>query len=117
MNLKKIEALYRGHDFSETLTRARFEELNMDLFKKTLRPVERVLEDGGVEASEVDEVVLVVRSTKTKQKKPGRKQPVQRSQPTCSSACDFSVMDYPTNTQTKPNQTKPNQTKPLLIIQ
>ena len=104
MNLKKIEALYRGHDFSETLTRARFEELNMDLFKKTLRPVERVLEDGGVEASEVDEVVLVVRSTKTKQKKPGRKQPVQRSQPTCSSACDF----YPTNTQTKPNLTKPN---------
>merc|ERR1719329_139300 len=34
----EIEALYDGNDFSETLTRARFEELNMDLFKKTLVP-------------------------------------------------------------------------------
>lgn len=40
----EIEALYDGTDFSETLTRARFEELNADLFKNTLGPVKQVLE-------------------------------------------------------------------------
>ena len=38
----EIEALFDGQDFSETLTRARFEELNADLFKKTLGPVKQV---------------------------------------------------------------------------
>ena len=40
-----IEGLVDGTDFSETLTRARFEELNLDLFKKTLDFVQKVLED------------------------------------------------------------------------
>ena len=39
----EIEALYDGVDFSETLTRARFEELNADLFKNTLGPVKQVV--------------------------------------------------------------------------
>lgn len=60
----EIEALYEGIDFSETLTRARFEELNMDLFKKTLGPVQKVLEDAGMDKDEVDEVVLVGGSTR-----------------------------------------------------
>lgn len=60
----EIEALYEGLDFSETLTRARFEELNLDLFKKTLGPVQKVLEDAGMEKNEVDEVVLVGGSTR-----------------------------------------------------
>eukprot|EP00924_Labyrinthula_sp_SR-Ha-C_P003169 snap_masked-scaffold_15-processed-gene-1.8-mRNA-1 protein AED:0.03 eAED:0.03 QI:0/-1/0/1/-1/1/1/0/662 len=60
----EIESLYDGIDFSETLTRARFEELNMDLFKKTLQPVAKVLEDGDLKKSEVDEVVLVGGSTR-----------------------------------------------------
>ena len=38
----EIESLYDGEDFSETLTRAKFEELNMDLFRSTLKPVEKV---------------------------------------------------------------------------
>ena len=38
----EIEALYDGVDFSESLTRARFEELNADLFKNTLGPVKQV---------------------------------------------------------------------------
>lgn len=38
----EIEALYEGVDLSEPLTRARFEELNADLFKKTLGPVRKV---------------------------------------------------------------------------
>ena len=35
----EIESFHKGKDFSETLTRAKFEELNNDLFKKTLKPV------------------------------------------------------------------------------
>jgi len=44
----EIESLYDGNDFSETLTRAKFEELNNDLFKKTLKPLELVLKDAGL---------------------------------------------------------------------
>lgn len=60
----EIESLVDGQDFSETLTRARFEELNMDLFKKTLIPVQKVLEDGDLQKNEVDELVLVGGSTR-----------------------------------------------------
>jgi heat shock protein 5 len=60
----EIEALADGYDLSETLTRARFEELNADLFKKTLGPVAKVLEDADVKKSEVDEIVLVGGSTR-----------------------------------------------------
>ena len=60
----EIEGLMDGTDFSETLTRARFEELNLDLFKKTLGPVQKVLEDADVSKTEVDEIVLVGGSTR-----------------------------------------------------
>merc|ERR1712086_953614 len=60
----EIEDLAEGFDLSETLTRARFEELNNDLFKKTLGPVGKVLEDADVSKSEVDEIVLVGGSTR-----------------------------------------------------
>merc|ERR1719331_3406607 len=60
----EIESLYEGIDMSEALTRARFEELNMDLFKKTLVPVGKVLEDGDLKKAEVDELVLVGGSTR-----------------------------------------------------
>ncbi|CAN1793685.1 Luminal-binding protein 2 [Linum perenne] len=53
-----------GMDFSEVLTRARFEELNMDLFKKTMEVVKSTMEDAGVEKSDVDEIVLVGGSTR-----------------------------------------------------
>lgn len=52
----EIESFENGNDFSETLTRAKFEELNMDLFRKTMKPVEQVLKDAGVKKEEVDEV-------------------------------------------------------------
>lgn len=39
----EIDSLYEGIDFYATLTRARFEELNMDLFRKCMEPVEKVL--------------------------------------------------------------------------
>jgi len=60
----EIEGLSEGVDFSETLTRARFEELNLDLFKKTLGPVTKVMEDADMAKSEVDEIVLVGGSTR-----------------------------------------------------
>ena len=60
----EIEAFFEGNDFSETLTRAKFEELNMDLFKKTLKPVEQVLKDGNLKKSDVHDIVLVGGSTR-----------------------------------------------------
>eukprot|EP00111_Clytia_hemisphaerica_P019952 TCONS_00058840-protein len=60
----EVESLFDGEDFSETLTRAKFEELNMDLFKSTLKPVKQVLNDSGLKKSQIDEVVLVGGSTR-----------------------------------------------------
>jgi len=60
----EIESFFDGEDFSETLTRARFEELNMDLFRSTIKPVQKVLEDGEMKKDEVDEIVLVGGSTR-----------------------------------------------------
>merc|ERR1712078_74813 len=60
----EIEALFDGVDFSETLTRARFEELCADLFKKTLGPVQKALDDSGLKKNQIDEVVLVGGSTR-----------------------------------------------------
>merc|ERR1711998_624962 len=59
-----IEGIMEGIDFSEQLTRARFEELCADLFKKTLVPVQQVLDDAGMKKAEIDEVVLVGGSTR-----------------------------------------------------
>eukprot|EP00937_MAST-01D_sp_MAST-1D-sp2_P001441 g1441.t1 len=60
----EIDSLMDGEDLVETLTRAKFEELNIDLFKKTMGPVKKVMKDGGIEKSEVDEIVLVGGSTR-----------------------------------------------------
>ena len=59
-----IEGIMDGIDFTETLTRARFEELCSDLFKKTLKPVQQVLDDSSLKKSEIDEIVLVGGSTR-----------------------------------------------------
>ena len=60
----EIESLYDGIDFSEPLTRARFEELNNDLFLKTMGPVKKAMEDAGLKKSQIDEIVLVGGSTR-----------------------------------------------------
>ena len=52
----EIESFEDGNDFSETLTRAKFEELNMDLFRKTMKPVEQVLKDANVKKEDINEV-------------------------------------------------------------
>ncbi|CAI0469167.1 unnamed protein product [Linum tenue] len=60
----EIESLFQGVDLSETLTRAKFNELNLDLFKKTLEVVEATLKDAKLGKSEIEEVVLVGGSTR-----------------------------------------------------
>jgi heat shock protein 5 len=60
----EIEDLLEGEEFSEVLTRAKFEELNADLFKKTLGPVDIALDDAGFKKNQIDEIVLVGGSTR-----------------------------------------------------
>merc|ERR1712141_374293 len=60
----EVESLFEGEDFSETLTRAKFEELNMDLFRSTMKPVGKVLEDSDLTKKDIDEIVLVGGSTR-----------------------------------------------------
>merc|ERR1712129_468935 len=60
----EIENFADGNDFSETLTRARFEELNNDLFRQTLKPLEVVMKDAGMKKGEIHEIVLVGGSTR-----------------------------------------------------
>ncbi|XP_047061598.1 heat shock 70 kDa protein BIP5-like [Lolium rigidum] len=60
----EIESLADGVDLSESLTRARFEELNADLFRKTMAPVKKAMADAGLSKGDVDEVVLVGGSTR-----------------------------------------------------
>ena len=60
----EIEALFDGVDLSEPLTRARFEELNIDLFRKTLGPVKKAMEDANMKKTDIDEVILVGGSTR-----------------------------------------------------
>lgn len=60
----EVEDLVEGYDFSESLSRAKFEEINGDLFKKTLEPLKLALEGAGLKKNEVDEIVLVGGSTR-----------------------------------------------------
>jgi heat shock protein 5 len=55
----EVESLFDGIDFSEPLTGARFEELNNDLFRKTMGPVRKAVEDANMEKSDIREIVLV----------------------------------------------------------
>ncbi|KAG8716798.1 ATPase with role in protein import into the ER [Ceratobasidium sp. 394] len=60
----EIESFDEGSDFSAILTRAKFEELNIDLFNRTLDPVSKVLGDSGLTPGNIDDVVLVGGSTR-----------------------------------------------------
>ena len=60
----EIDSLADGVDFYSSITRARFEELNMDLFRKCMDPVEKVLRDAKMDKGSVSEVVLVGGSTR-----------------------------------------------------
>ena len=60
----EIDSLYEGVDFYTSITRARFEELNADLFRKCMEPVDRVIKDAKMDKSMVQEIVLVGGSTR-----------------------------------------------------
>ena len=60
----EVDSLFEGIDFTSTITRARFEELCGDLFRKTFEPVEKVIKDSGISKSNIDEIVLVGGSTR-----------------------------------------------------
>ena len=60
----EIDSLFEGIDFYTTITRAKFEELNGDLFRSTLEPVEKALRDAKLEKNKIHEIVLVGGSTR-----------------------------------------------------
>ncbi|XP_008546462.1 heat shock protein 68 [Microplitis demolitor] len=60
----EIDALYEGLDFYTKISRARFEELCADLFRKTLEPVEKALNDAKMDKKSIDDIVLVGGSTR-----------------------------------------------------
>lgn len=60
----EIDSLHEGVDFYTSITRARFEELNSDLFRGTLDPVEKALRDAKLDKSQIHEIVLVGGSTR-----------------------------------------------------
>uniref|UniRef100_A0A0B8RYL0 Heat shock 70 kDa protein-like protein n=1 Tax=Philothamnus irregularis TaxID=1899461 RepID=A0A0B8RYL0_9SAUR len=60
----EIDSLFDGIDFYTSITRARFEELNADLFRGTLEPVEKALRDAKLDKGQINEIVLVGGSTR-----------------------------------------------------
>ena len=60
----ELESLFEGVDFFSTMTRARFEEINGDIFRNTLKPVENVLRDSKKSKSEIHDIVLVGGTTR-----------------------------------------------------
>jgi heat shock protein 1/8 len=55
----EIDSIFEGHDFTSTITRAKFEEINQDLFTRCMDPVEKVFIDSNVPKSSVNQIVLV----------------------------------------------------------
>ena len=60
----EVDSLAESEDYSVTITRAKFEELCMTMFKQTIPPVEKVLKDSGISKNKIHEVVLVGGSTR-----------------------------------------------------
>ncbi|XP_061113745.1 heat shock 70 kDa protein 1-like [Conger conger] len=60
----EIDSLYEGIDFYTSITRARFEEMNSDLFRGTLEPVEKALRDAKLDKGQIQDIILVGGSTR-----------------------------------------------------
>ena len=60
----EIDSLFEGIDFYTSITRARFEELNADLFRGTMEPVEKSLRDAKLDKAQIHDIVLVGGSTR-----------------------------------------------------
>jgi len=53
-----IDSLHNNIDFESSITRKKFEELNKDLFKRVIKPIENVIKDSGISKSDIKEIVL-----------------------------------------------------------
>lgn len=60
----EIDSLYDGIDFMSTITRARFEEICAEIFKKTMEPVDKVILDSKISKNNIDDIILVGGSTR-----------------------------------------------------
>ena len=60
----EVDSIHEGTDFTMTLTRAKFESLCLDIFQRTMAPVDQVMKDSGLSKSQIDEIVLVGGSTR-----------------------------------------------------
>ena len=60
----EIDSFFDGVDFNSSITRARFEEMCSDIFKRTMEPVDKVMRDSKLSKGQVDEVILVGGSTR-----------------------------------------------------
>ena len=60
----EIDSLHNGNDFNTTVSRAKFEQLCEDLFRKTMTPVEQVMKDAKMSKDQVHDIVLVGGSTR-----------------------------------------------------
>ena len=60
----EIDSIFEGIDFYTSITRARFEELNADLFRSTMDPVEKAIRDAKMDKSQIHDIVLVGGSTR-----------------------------------------------------
>lgn len=60
----EIDSLFEGQDLYSAISRARFEELCADLFRSTLAPVEKALQDAKLDKASIQEIVLVGGSTR-----------------------------------------------------
>ena len=60
----EIDSLFEGFDFNTTISRARFNDICSDIFKRTMIPVEKVLKDSNISKNKIDEIVLVGGSTR-----------------------------------------------------
>ncbi|XP_057365099.1 heat shock 70 kDa protein cognate 4-like [Daphnia carinata] len=60
----EIDSLFEGIDFYTSITRARFEELNADLFRSTMEPVEKAIRDAKMDKAQIQDIVLVGGSTR-----------------------------------------------------
>ncbi|KAG9016366.1 Heat shock protein sks2 [Tulasnella sp. 427] len=60
----EVDSLYQGEDFSASITRAKFEEINAVAFKSTIDPVEKVIKDAKMAREKIDDIVLVGGSTR-----------------------------------------------------
>lgn len=60
----EIDSLYDGQDFYTSITRSRFEELCSSLFRSTMIPVEKAIQDAKLSKKDISEIVLVGGSTR-----------------------------------------------------